>query len=68
MDLSVAKQVATLALAENERLYARLEALAKENASLRGERAPEQLELELLRVKEQMMALQRRMFAASSEK
>lgn len=42
-DLDVAKQVATLALAENERLYARLEALAKENASLRGERAPEQL-------------------------
>ena len=67
-DLDLAKQVATLALAENERLYARLEALAKESASLRGERAPEQLEMELLRVREQMMALQRRMFAASSEK
>ena len=65
-DLDLAKQVATLALAENERLYARLEALAKENASLRGERAPEQLELEPLRVKQQMMALHRRMFAASS--
>ena len=60
--------VATLALAENERLYAHLEALATENASLRGERAPEQLKIELLRVKEQMMALQRRVFAASSEK
>ena len=61
-------EVAALALTENERSYPRLEALGKENASLRGERAPEQLEIELLRVKEQMMALQRRMFAASSEK
>jgi transposase len=67
-DLDIAKQVATLALAENERLYARLEALTKQLAALEGKRSPEQLELELLRVREQMMALQRRMFAASSEK
>lgn len=67
-DLDLAKQVATLALAENERLYARLESLAAQLAELQGKKAPEQLELELLRVKEQMMALQRRMFAASSEK
>ncbi|MDB4977681.1 MAG: hypothetical protein JWN48_6022 [Myxococcaceae bacterium] len=67
-DLGVAKQVATLALAENERLYTRLEALTKQLAALSGAKAPEQLELELLRIHEQMMALQRRAFAASSEK
>ena len=67
-DLGVAKQVAALALAENDRLYARLEELTKQLAALRGAKAPEQLELELLRIQEQMMALQRRMFAASSEK
>lgn len=67
-DLRIAKQVATLALAENERLYARLETLTKQVAALEGKKTPEQLELELLRVREQMMALQRRMFAASSEK
>ena len=67
-DLDLAKQVATLALAENERLYARLESLTAQLAELQGKKAPEQLELELLRIKEQMMALQRRMFAASSEK
>ena len=66
-DLSIAKQVATHALAENERLYARLEALTKQFAALEGKRSPEQLELDLLRVREQMMALQRRMFAASRE-
>jgi hypothetical protein len=67
-DLGVAKQVATLALAENERLYTRLEELTKQLAALKGTKAPEQLELELLRIREQMMALQRRAFAASSEK
>ncbi|MDB4985533.1 MAG: hypothetical protein JWN04_711 [Myxococcaceae bacterium] len=40
MDLGVAKQVATLALAENERLYTRLEALTAQNAELRGAKAP----------------------------
>ena len=67
-DLGVAKQVATLALAENERLYARLEALTKQLAELEGKKSPEQLELELIRIKEQMMALQRQMFGSSSEK
>jgi transposase len=67
-DLGIAKQVAELAVAENARLYRRLEALAKENAELKGEDGDKQLELELLRIKEQMAALQHRMFGASSEK
>jgi len=67
-DLGVAKQVATLALVELDRVYALLELLTKQNAELRGTKAPEQLELELLRIREQMMALQRRAFAASSER
>jgi transposase len=67
-DLGIAKQVATLALAENERLYARLAALTKQLAELEGKKSPEQQELELLRIKEQMMALQRRTHGASSER
>lgn len=67
-DLDIAKQVAHLALAEVDRLYARLEVLTKQLAALQGTQAPEQLELELLRIREQMMAMQRRAFAASSEK
>lgn len=64
----VAKQVAKLTLAENQRLYARLEALARENAELKGEGGDKQLELELLRLKEQMAALQRQLYGASSER
>ncbi len=67
-DLDVAKQVATLALAENERFYARLEALSEQFAALSDAKAPEQLELESVRIGEQVMALQRRTFGASSEK
>ncbi len=67
-DLDVAKQVATLALAENERFYARLEALSEQLAALSDAKAPEQLELELVRIDKQMIALQRRTFGASREK
>lgn len=67
-DVNVAKQVATLALAENDRLHKRLEAMVKEMAELKGDSGAKQLELELLHLKEQMAALQHRMFAASSEK
>ena len=67
-DVDIAKQVAQLALAENDRLHKRLEAIVKEMAVLKGESGAEQLEIELLHLKEQMSALQHRMFAASSEK
>lgn len=67
-DVDVAKQVAQLAVAENDRLHKRLEALVLENAALKGESGAKQLEMDLLHLKEQMAALQHRMFAASSEK
>jgi transposase len=67
-DLSVARQVAQLLEKENARLHARVEALAKENAALRGEEGHKQLELEMLRLQEQMKALQHRLFGASSER
>jgi hypothetical protein len=65
-DLDVAKQVAPLALAENERFNARLEALSEQLAALSDAKTPEQLDLELVRIGEQMMTLQRRRFGASS--
>jgi transposase len=67
-DLDVARQVAQLLEKENARLHARLEALLKENAVLRGGDAQKQLELELMRLQEQMKSLQHQMFGASSER
>lgn len=67
-DLGLARQVAQLLEKENARLHARLESLLRELASLRGEEGQKQLELELLRLQEQMKALQQRAFGASSER
>ena len=67
-DLDLARQVAQLLEKENSRLHARLEALLRENASLRGTDGEKQLEIELIRLQEQMKALQHRMFGASSER
>lgn len=67
-DIGLARQVAQLLEKENARLHARVELLVRENASLRGEEGQKQLELELLRLQEQMAALQQRMFGASSER
>jgi transposase len=67
-DLGLARQVAQLLEKENARLHARLESVLRENASLRGEEGQKQLELELLRLQEQMKALQQRAFGASSER
>jgi transposase len=67
-DLDTAKQVAQLLEKENARLHERLSAMAKEMASLRGQDGPKQYELEIVRLQEQMAALQRKLFAASSEK
>lgn len=67
-DLDMARQVAQLLEKENARLHARVESLLRENASLRGEEGSKQLELELLRLQEQMKALQQRQFGASSER
>jgi transposase len=67
-DIETAKQVALLLQGENERLHKRLEELAREVATLKGQDGTKQLELEMMRLQEQMSALQRRLFAASSEK
>ena len=67
-DVKTAKQVALLLQGENDRLHKRLDALTRENARLKGLDETKQLELEMMRLQEQMDALQRRLFAASSEK
>jgi transposase len=67
-DLDQLRQVAHLLVHENERLHQRLTALLQENARLRGLGAREQLALEIQQLQEQMAGLQRRLFAASSEK
>ena len=60
--------MASLLEAENARLHQRLEALALENARLKGEDAQARLQLELEGLKQQLALLQRRLFGASSEK
>jgi transposase len=67
-DLDQLRQVAHLLVHENTRLHQRLTTLLQENARLRGVGAREQLTLEIQRLQEQMAGLQRRLFAASSEK
>jgi transposase len=67
-DLDTALEVAKLLEKENARLHARLEALVRENAALRGESGTRQFEIEIVRLQEQMAALQRKLFAASTEK
>lgn len=67
-DLETAKQVAQLLEFENKRLHARLSELTKTLAELRGENGPEQLALELTRLREQVDRMQHRLFGAKSEK
>jgi transposase len=67
-DIDIARQVAQLLNKENSRLHTRIEALVRENAQLRGESDDKQLELEILRLKEQLGAARQREFGASSER
>jgi transposase len=67
-DVKTAKQVALLLQHENDRLHKRNRELVMQIARLRGEDEARQLELEMMRLQEQMSALQRRLFGASSEK
>lgn len=62
------KQVALLLQKENQRLHDRLQFLLRENASLRGDTSPEQLQLEIQKLQEQMARFQKKLFAESSEK
>ena len=67
-DFDTMKQVATLLEKENARLHRRLQTLAEQLAAERGQQGNKQYELEVVRLQEQMAALQRKLFAASSER
>jgi transposase len=67
-DFDTIKQVAVLLEKENARLHKRLAALVKELAAAKGQQGSKQLELELVKLQEQMALMQQRMFAASSER
>jgi transposase len=67
-DLETAKQVAVLLDRENARLHERIRTLIGELAKLRGEDGQKQLQLELLKLQEQTVLLQQKLFGASSEK
>jgi transposase len=67
-DLETAKRVAQLLEKENARLHDRLHALTLELAAARGKDGGEQYELEVVRLQEQLAALNKRLYAASTEK
>jgi transposase len=67
-DLETARQVAKLLEKENTRLHDRVHALTLELAAARGQEGQAQYEIELVRLQEQMAWLQKKLFAASSEK
>jgi transposase len=67
-DPALVKQAALLLEQENARLHQRLQELIAENAKLKGHDGHKQLELEIVRLQEQMATLRQEMFGASSEK
>jgi len=67
-DLDTAKRVAQLLEKENARLHDRLHALTLELAAQRGQQGQEQYELEVVRLQEQVAALNKKLYAASTEK
>ncbi len=67
-DPALVKQAALLLEQENARLHRRLAELTAELARLKGNDGPKQLQLEIVRLQEQMATLRQEMFGASSEK
>ena len=67
-DLDTAKRVAQLLKKENDQLHDRLYALTLELAAARGQEGSTQYEVEIVRLQEQLAALNRRLFAVSTEK
>jgi transposase len=67
-DFDTMKQAAALLEKENARLHKRLQAVLGENAALRGEEGAKQYELEVVRLQEQLAAMQRKLYGASSER
>lgn len=68
LDVGQARTVVTLMQAEIERLNERLVELTRKIAELRGEESSKQLEIELIKLREQRAILQRQLFGVSSEK
>lgn len=66
-DVGILRQTVQLLLAENERLHRRLLELTRRLASAEGHTAT-QLELEIMRLQEQLQARTHQLFGASSEK
>jgi transposase len=67
-DPEALKQAALLLEHENARLHARLKDLIAENAKLNGKEAAQQLQLEIVRLQEQLALARQKMFGTSSEK
>ena len=67
-DPELLRQIVTLQEREIQRLHQRLAQLCTQLAQLQGKQGSKQLELELLRLQEQLAAANRRMFGPSSEK
>jgi transposase len=67
-DPEALKQAALLLERENARLHSRLKELIAENAKLSGKESAKQLELEIMKLQEQLALAQQKMFGASTEK
>jgi len=63
-DVAQLRQVALLLQAENARLHERLATVVAQLAALQGKSPPEQLQLELTKLQEQMAKLQQKILAA----
>ena len=67
-DVDLLRQIVTLQNQELTRLQQRLGQLVAQLAALQGKSAPQQLELEMMRLQEQLAAMQHRLYGPSSEK
>jgi transposase len=67
-DFDTTKQAAALLEKENAPLHKRLQAVLRENPALRGEDGAKQYELEVIRLQEQLAAMQPKLYGASSER
>jgi transposase len=67
-DSETLKQAALLLEYENGRLHARLQELIAELAKLTGKESAKQLELEIMKLQEQLALARQKMFGSSSEK
>lgn len=67
-DVDLLRQIVTLQNQELTRLHQRMGQLVAQLAALQGKSGPQQLELEMMRLQEQLAAMQHRLYGPSSEK